>query len=347
MKIQSLSTFALIAVLCSFTFSGAPLRAADAPPTPPPAVKPATPTAPAGGTGNKTLPARPGDKNSGPVIAAGNALLLEYNKIMKDKKGEGLREKSDYFLKDKPEGVTPEAVLIGLERRFSPDGRAEAYIKWQLLSGVEGKFPPELKARAIKAYRAAPQPLRHPGLAHSDLDRTLNRVGIMKKDAEADINKEYGDVIKSYRLSGDPILDYRDELYSRLSPDFDTFSAALGDAYERVTAGAPANEFWSNIATAMRGWSLSAGDPRQVRMAASAVEKIRETNKDERYRPYGKVAWNESTSFMGLKWVTEASIRDDKSLEDTVTWLNEHANSPAGGGGLGFKDQIEDKKPKK
>jgi len=287
----------------------------------------------------RPAPLKPGEKN--PVNVAAAALLLEYNKAMKEKNGEGLRDKCDYFGKEKPAGVSAETILPALERRLAPDVRADSYVKWQLLSGIEGKFPPEMKAKSLAAYRAAAQPHQHPGLAKGNLDRILNRVGIMKKEAEPDINKEYGDAIAQYRYAIEPILEYRDELYAKLNPDFDVYLAGLADLYDRVIAGAPANEFWTNMSTSMRSWAITAKDPRQVKQVASVIQKIRETNADQRHRPYGKVGWTDK----GLVWQTEASIRDDKSLEDTATWLAEQGNNP--GGGLGFKDALEEKKPKK
>ena len=83
---------------------------------------------------------------TGPVQIASAALLKEYQTVMKDKKGEGLREKCDYFTQNKVEGLTPELILAAIEKPSSPDPRADAYVKWQLLSGVGPKFPDTLKA---------------------------------------------------------------------------------------------------------------------------------------------------------------------------------------------------------
>ncbi|MEZ0265758.1 MAG: hypothetical protein ACAI43_13595 [Phycisphaerae bacterium] len=290
--------------------------------------KPAAPARP--------VPLKPAERMA--VQTAANALLLEYGKAMKEKKGELPREKSDYFPEAKPAGVTPETVLDGLAKRHSSDPRADAYVKWQLLSGISGQFPPELKSKALAAYQAAPRPPAHPGLGKMNLDRALNRVGIMKKEAEGDINKEYSTGVSQYLSNIDVILEYRDELYARLPVDFDTYVAGLNDVYERVTAGAPANEAWGKISAALRGWAITAKDPKQVMRVAGVITKLRETNKDDRNRPYAKVTWTDQ----GLKWSAESPIRDDKSLEETAAWLAEQAKNP--GGGLGFKDPTEKKK---
>src|SRR3954453_8491882 len=89
--------------------------------------------------------AKPGPSPVAPAIAA---LVKEYQTSFKEKKGEGLREKCDYFASDKPDGVTPDVILAALDKPIpgAADSRAEAYVKWQLLSGIPGKFPDELKA---------------------------------------------------------------------------------------------------------------------------------------------------------------------------------------------------------
>ena len=59
-------------------------------------------------------------------------------------------------MKEKNSAVTPEVILTELEKTLSTDARADVYVKWQLLSGIDGKFPEALTARAIRAYRNTP-----------------------------------------------------------------------------------------------------------------------------------------------------------------------------------------------
>src|SRR4051812_17991240 len=102
-------TFCLVAAL-----AGAELRAA-----------PATPA----------KPASPAKAPASPVAPAIAVLLTEYQTVMKEKNGEGLRTKCDYFSQNKPgEGVNAEAILAELTKPQSDDARADAYVKWQLLS---------------------------------------------------------------------------------------------------------------------------------------------------------------------------------------------------------------------
>src|SRR5688572_20822931 len=61
-------------------------------------------------------------KEQGPVVDAAKALLKEYQTVMKEKKGVGLREKADYFGEKKPDGVTAESVLAVIEKPIPGTG---------------------------------------------------------------------------------------------------------------------------------------------------------------------------------------------------------------------------------
>lgn len=286
-----------------------------------------------GGVCGSAWSATPPAKGVSPLAPVITELTKEYQAAAK--KGEGLREHCDYFAKNKPADVTPEVLLAALEKPVNSDMRIDCYVKWQLLSAIPGKLSPELKPRALKLYRAAPKPMDHPGLNRTNLDRTLSRVGIMKKEAEPEINKEFSDVITKYRFQIEPILSYRDELYARLPTDFETFVAGLQDIYDRVTHGAPANGFWTTVSSEMRSWALTTKDTAQVRQLAGAVEKLQSVVTDDRNKPYSRVGWQDSTSYMGLKWYPEQTISDTKSMEELAAYLKEQAANP--GGGLGFK----------
>jgi hypothetical protein len=285
-----------------------------------------------------TPPAKPG---ASPLQPAITALLKEYQASLPEK-GAALREKCDYFAQARPEGLTPEVVVAALEKPVSTDPRAEAYVKWQLLSGVDGKFAEPLKARVINVYRRAPVPGIHPGADRTSLERLLNRVGITKAEAEPDINKEFGEVITKYRLQIEPILAYRDELYARLPPGYDTLVAGLSDVYDRVSHGAPANEFWTTVSAGVRSWALTSNDARQMQQLAAAIDKLQAFVKDEKHRPYYRVMWAKEDKYTGLKWIAESTIQNDKSMADLALWLDEHSKNP--GSGLNFKDSEDMKK---
>jgi hypothetical protein len=302
----------------------------------------------------KPTPAKPGPSPVAPAIAA---LQKEYQKSLKEKEGGGLREKCDFFASEKPEGVTPEVILAALEKPLTGpgagDARAEAYVKWQLLSGVDGKFPDALKARAIKAYRSAPLPKDHPGINHAALDRALYKIGISNADAEVGVNKDLTTAIEQYRLYVDPILEYRDEFYRRLPAGFETLVAGVQDTYDRASHGAPASEFWKTVGGQIRSWALTSGDANQIRQMGGAILKLNEYVKDGKNKPYYRVMWVNEGKYTGLKWQSQSTIdQEGRYVGELGEWLEERAKNPSGGdgggvGGLQFKDDDMKKGKKK
>jgi len=314
-----------LGVSCFFAIAATAAPAAAAPA--------AAPTKP----GASTPAGKPGPSPAAPAITA---LVKEYQTSLKEKNGEGLREKCDYFSTgEKPEGLTPEVILAALEKPIpgAADPRAEAYVKWQLLSGLDGKFSDALLPRAIKAYRAAPVPRDHPARNHRALDQKLYRMGVFKADLEVGINKELTDAIAQYRLYVDPILDYRDEFYRRLPGGYDTLVAGVQDTFDRVQHGAPATEFWKTVSGEIRSWALTGGKPDQIKRLADASKQLYAEVKADRNKPYSRIMWVKEDKFEGLKWQSEQTIQYDKTIDELATWLEERASQPAGGG-LQFKN---------
>jgi hypothetical protein len=290
--------------------------------------------------GAVAAPGAPAGKAASPTAAAVTALLREYQTVMKEKKGEGLREKSDYFTaENRPENLTPEAVLAALEKPTNLDARADAYVKWQLLSALDGKFPEALKARAIRAYRNAPPPAEHPYRNHGPLDRRL-AVLRNKPEAEVGINNDVSGAIEQYRLYVDPILDYRDEFYNRLPTGYDTLVAGVQDTFDRVSRGAPASEFWKKVGGQIRAWALTSSDPGLMRQMGGAIVKLNAYVKDERNKPYYRVIYQKDEHYIGLKWQSQSTIdQEARYVGELGEWLLERAKNPGGaGGGLQFKD---------
>jgi hypothetical protein len=336
------SVLTLVAFCTALTATAvAPTARAVAPSPDKPAV--ATPPARTAGPAKDKAGASP----FAPAIAA---LQKEYQTSLKEKKGEGLREKCDYFSgQEKPEGATPEALLAVLDKPLpgGGDARAEAYVKWQLLSALDGKFPDALKAKAIQAYRKAPAPAEHPYRNHTPLDRKLTMLG-NKPEAEAGINKDVSDALEKYRLYIDPILDYRDEFYNRLPDGYDTLVAGYQDTKERVMRGAPASEFWKKLGGQIRAWALTSSDPGLMRQMGNAVLQLNAFVKDERNKPYYRVIYEKNEHNIGLKWQSQSTIdQEQRYVGELGEWLEERAKNPGGaGGGLQFKDKDEMKKGK-
>lgn len=278
-------------------------------------------------------PALPDPKATTAVSNATAALLKEATSGIKEKTGK-LREKCDYFVEKPSADVTPETILIALEHSQSADRRIEAYVKWQLLSGITGQFPEELVPRAIAAYRKAPDLTSHPGLDHAQLSKSLNRIGIMKKEKIGEINSSFSDSADKASGENRYILHYRKEVYAHLPVSGDSLMAGLEDVFSRVQHGVPAADMWTSVSGSIQGWSLTA-DSRQLNSVLQAMVQLLNTVRSDRAKPYTKVEWNEDPKGFGMHWKDQMSLEDAKvqamidSIRDSAKMLGE----------VGFKDK--------
>jgi len=290
----------------------------------PTAVKPVT--GPAGAPDPATVAAR------GKVISAAMlALTKEYQAYLKDPKSAKIREKSDYFKENKNPEATPDAIMRGLEQSVSGGHDVEAYVKWQLLSGIVGNFPPELNKRAVAVYRRAPAPFEHPGLDRRGLASVTARA--TKADV-ATVQKEFSAVVEKVSEKNKPILEYRDELFARLIKDGDAMAAGLGDVADRAGAGLNAGKVFDNVSAGIRSWSLSGVPAATTRGMADRVAALRDAVSRDDSKPYTKFAENKDPK-KGPAWQSDSTL-DVKKIDALLQFLNDTASSPTGGG-LKFK----------
>jgi len=261
------------------------------------------------------------------ISAAIMSLTKEYQAYLKDPKNGKIREKSDYFQENKSADATPDAIMRGLEQSISGGGDVEAYVKWQLLSGIPSSFPPELNKRALAVYRRAPSPFNHPGLNKRGL--ASERIG---KGEVGAASKIFGEVLAQNAERNKPILEYRDELFARLTKDGDAMMAGLVDVGDRAGAGLNANKAFDNVSAGVKSWALMGANPGAARGMAERLLGLKEAVAREENKPYTKLEDNKGAP----KWTASATI-DPKKVDQLINFLVQTASSPTGGG-LKFKD---------
>jgi hypothetical protein len=272
--------------------------------------KPATATAPT------TSPAK---LNSLPTAIA--ALSQEF-------KSGKLREKCEYFGKTPPPDLTPESVLQTLERPIPGAHRnAEAYVKWQLLSGVPGKFTDDLARRALALYRRSPAPAEHPGLDHRQLDRTI---GPLRKEELGAANKEFAALVHNVNQANRPLLEFRAALFERLPADYFTLEAGLADLRARAVCGLKSDKFFDTVAAGIRSWAIGAKTS-QLNAVGEALYDLKATTEQRENRPYTQIYEDK-----GYKWRSDYAV-DPRKLDALLEFLKQAANSPTGG--LKFKGE--------
>lgn len=264
------------------------------------------------------------------VIQAIAALTKEFQAYQKDPKANPLREKSDYFKTNPSADVTPDAVMRALEGSVSGSAEQQAYVKWQLLSGIPGKFSDDMVKRALAVYRRAPIPISHPGLNKRELSKAT---ATLKKDGLSEASKEYESVLARNADVNRPILGYRDELFGRLPANkIEVISAGFEDVAVRAGAGLNANNMFDTVAAGVRSWALMEGKPSGMRGLADRVASLKEASAQDENKPYTKLGDTKGN----VAWVASATI-DGKKCDELVKFLDQTASSPAAG--LKFKDK--------
>jgi hypothetical protein len=263
------------------------------------------------------------------------ALQKEWQAYAKDPRANKIRAKCDYFKDHPAPEVTPEAVVKALEGSVSGGPAAEAYVKWQLLSGVPAKFPDDLLKRAIAVYRRAPAPASHPGLNRRELNRAIN--GMKRADAAA-YQEEMSQAVERLKEQNEPFLEYRDELFARLPARLESFQAGLDDAADRAGRGLNANGIFDNVSAGLRSWAITDAKPGQVAGVISALRRLRDAVSHDASRPYAKIGDDKGMA----RWDVGGYSIEPKKIDELTQFLESNASGGMGGG-LKFKDNKEKK----
>jgi hypothetical protein len=315
----------LIALITGLCLAGTALRAADAPAVKPAPERPIAGT-PAAGTATGTAPRSGVAAKNAVIPAAIAALSKEYTAHRKDPKSAKIRDKSDYFKENPSPEVTPESVLKGLETPVPGVAGVDVYVKWQLLSGVPGRFPDELLKRAVAVYRNAPiPPYAHPGLDRRNLTRAVNG---MKKDQVASVQKQFDEKVGEAVEGNELFLAYRNELFARMPQKIEAINAGLEDVAERASRGLSAGALFDAVGAAIRSWSLADAKTVQARTMAGTIARLKATISEEDMKPYTKLDKD-------AKWGGANPAVDVKKLDELIKFLE---SGMGGSGGIKFKD---------
>ena len=163
-------------------------------------------------------------------------LAQEYEAALKDPE-KPVRVECDYFRANPSPHVTPAGVLAMLERTASGDPRVACYVKWQLLSAVEGKFNDTLAPRAAAVYGKLPPLAVRPGMSDRDKRELDVLAQGQQHDAEEQVENRLLDRLAKFNAYNSPLLRLRDELYAKLPPRYDALAAGWADAGERLVCG--------------------------------------------------------------------------------------------------------------
>ena len=271
------------------------------------------------------------------IEEAVSLLRREYLSRQQDPAATPLRRQSNYFL-DNSTKLDPKSLVAALERPVLTDKGARdphlaAYVKWQLLSGGPETFEGDLLTRVLEVYRKAPVPATRVGMSEYDRKKLDVLLASTKPDGHVRLEDKLDGAVKKTAESNKAALAYRDELYARLPPGYDTFALGLADGYARLSAGAATKDHMKRVVDGLKAWAAS-GDarPKQCAALAQIVYKLRSERGPKYYVSIG-------TRGGKPYWVTRTeTLYDDDKLRALQEFLEQQA-TPArprrGGGGAG------------
>jgi hypothetical protein len=264
------------------------------------------------------------DPQTAVITRAAEELAREYGAFLHNPE-KSVRKEADYFKQNPSPDVTPEGILRVLERPLNGDPRLQAYVKWQLLSGVPKVFDEKLVARAGSSYTRAPVPMPRPGVTQAD-QQALNRDMYQNQAKIDEVNGRYQRQIAQFNAAHEPILKYRALLLARLPVTGETLAAGFEDVAARVAAGVDFDDFLDTLLGSARNWLLDGkASPRQLSAMAQVVERVKSTKPPT----YLDKAYVNSKGTPSWKTKTAPSADAGGSLTEFLSSLREAANTSA------------------
>lgn len=265
--------------------------------------------------------ARKGNAASNAALKeAVSTLLDEYRQYANDPANAApLRTTSDYFAAGLPETIGLEEILVTIAKPVDRNAGADAYARWQLLSGLPAELPEEVNPYLLNAYRSAPSLVIRPGItqeSRNELSRTIAKAGVQEDQA----NEEFNQYLARHDALNGPIVAFRNELLSRCPDDVETFALAMEDAYERLNGGASKemNDLLRQVSSRVGTWAASA-KPVEVKRIGTLVNKLRDQKPIEYYE---SVRTNDNAGYR-LEWEEKELKFDTPAARDLENVLAE------------------------
>ncbi|HEY0008355.1 MAG TPA: hypothetical protein VGB55_06505 [Tepidisphaeraceae bacterium] len=248
------------------------------------------------------------------LSAAIETLGNEFEASAKNPSATPLRTNSDYFAAD-AKGIAADALLDALGKRLHKDPRADAYIKWQLLSAQFGVFEGDNVKTALNLYRRAPRPPARLGSSPEEQSALSSQIKGLRKEQVAEANAKWSEQVERQMQISASALKFRNELYARLPRTPDLFQAALNDADERIQLGYDAGGALKIITGDIRSWAISA-KPNAVQ---NVIRLVRDYAGKQGAKTYREIEYPDNKR--APEWKSGVQSLDKKSLEDLAVDL--------------------------
>ena len=267
----------------------------------------------------QTKPAKPEKAGPPPALSAAiTALGTEFEAALKDPAAV-MRTKADYF-STPPAGVDAKTLIDTLGKRLHKDPRADAYIKWQLLSAQTGLFDDDAAKHALALYRRAPKPPMRLGSSNQEQSSLAAQINKLKKDDVPQANAQWNQQLLQQAKSA-CALQYRDELYARLPRTPELFQAAFSDASDRIQAGYEVTPLLTMLTGDVRGWAATA-KPNEVK---GMIRLIGDYSGRTGAKAFGDIEFDDKRNAVSFKPLTPTITK--KTCDQLMTDLAQMARA--------------------
>jgi hypothetical protein len=163
-------------------------------------------------------------------------------------------------------------------------------VKWQLLSGIGSPAKDRNLPRLLTAYRAAANPMVLPGIDATTRQTFERERALIVHEEELDnLDKDIHNQQDEMIRFNQTLLDYRNQLFAKLPPTYDTFVAALQDVNVRLNAGADMESIEMPLAEKITKWME---DPKALRTQKISLASAIEHMADEKIPYIAGAQWN-------------------------------------------------------
>jgi hypothetical protein len=272
------------------------------------------------------------------LVEAVRALTAEAEAHLKN--GGGLREKCNYFAAGQTQ-VSESELLEAMSRRISRNAFVDAYVKWQLTSGLPTKISDENLRLAVRVFRSAPELQRLPGTTPQEQQQLDQAIQGAKEMDIPTLNEKWRSRVDPVVQMNEMSLNFRDTFGVRLPTNPDTVELLLMDAVQRTEAGLDVKRYTEALMVMIRGWAVEGAPPGQLNRVANMFAKLRDQQGatiftsvqwDEKKK---MVVWKKETRRVNPKY--DAKSPDEDAFLRLSVELQGYARNPSGG--LKLKDK--------
>jgi hypothetical protein len=240
------------------------------------------------------------------------------------------REQSDYFASHAASDVPPQALGAMLRRPGvgGDDPRAQAYVKWQLLSALPAQLDEGVGADLVQAYREAPLPNPRPGMdkrSRDELDRLIRNA---REDDVERLTEEFEQMASASAKENELVLKYREALFAKLPPSYDAIAAGIQDVAQRIDLGIDPRDHARAVLKAVENWAGGTSSPsaEQLREISASLKRLEKKDGQEFY---SKLRWSDSTKKASYTKSRESLSGVSSQLKEVQAFLDEKINNPS------------------